>query len=184
MTVQEIILIGIGLSMDAVAVSITNVMVYRNMNKMEALAQPLLFGFFQGIMPLAGGLLAGGIFAEAISTYAGIIIFAILGVIGVKMLKDGYANHKNETCTRPLMSYKLLFFQGIATSVDAFAVGIGLSLLNVKITSAAAIIATTTFFLVTLAILPGKKFGEMLGCRAEMLGGVILIAIGLKAMFV
>lgn len=181
MTITELILMGIGLSMDAVAVSMTNGMVYKNTSKGKLAAQPMGFGAMQGLMPLLGGILAGGLFAETIAAYGGIIIFAILGVIGFKMVKDGIATHKEEVCIRPAMTYKLLFFQGIATSVDAFAVGIGLKLLGVDLPSAAVIIAVTTFTLVIAAMLIGKKFGDYLGYKAEILGGIILILIGIKA---
>lgn len=182
MTILEILFIGVGLSMDAVAVSMTNGMVYRDLNKRRIIAQPLLFGGFQGIMPILGGFLAGGIFAEAVTRYAGIIIFIILGIIGGKMLKEGMEKRNAEICYKTELPYKVLFFQGIATSIDAFAVGIGLRLLKVDLLSASAIIAGTTLILVIVALLIGRKFGDYLGCKAEILGGVILILIGLKAL--
>jgi len=182
MTTIEILLIGIGLSMDAVAVSITNGMVFRNTSKGKIIAQPLYFAVFQGIMPLLGGVLAGGIFATAVSKYSGIVVLLILGVIGGKMIKEGYSKLKEEVCTKPLLTHKILLFQAIATSIDAFAVGIGLEILNVELIPAAALIALTTGVLVAVAIIVGKRFGNYLGCKAEMLGGVILVLIGIKAM--
>lgn len=181
MGIIEIILIGIGLSMDAVAVSMTNGMVYKTMSRNTTMLQPIYFGMFQGIMPLLGGFLSGSILAEAISSYSGYIILVILGIIGIKMVKDGYKSQKDEACVRPNMSNRLLIAQAFATSVDAFAVGIGLSLLDVNLLYAASIISITTFILVIVSIRIGKKFGDYLGCKAEMLGGVILISIGLKA---
>jgi len=182
MTTIEILLIGVGLSMDAVAVSLSNGMSYRNVSRGMVIAQPLYFAGFQGIMPLLGGLLAGGTFAGAISEYAGIVIFLILAVIGGKMLKEGLSKRTEEICTKPFLTHKILFFQGIATSIDAFAVGIGLKLLHVELVPAALLIAGTTGILVVLAIATGKKFGEYLGCKAEILGGVILVLIGIKAL--
>lgn len=182
MTTIEILLIAIGLSMDAVAVSMSNGMAYRDVSKGMIIAQPLYFAGFQGIMPILGGLLAGGIFASAISQYAGIVIFLILGFIGGKMIKEGYAKTKEDVCTKPFLTYRILFFQGIATSIDAFAVGIGFRLLHVEMLPAASLIAGTTGILVVVAIIIGKKFGDYLGCRAEMLGGAILVLIGMKAL--
>ena len=182
MTTLEILLIGIGLSMDAVAVSMTNGMVYRNTSKGKIIAQPLYFSIFQGIMPLLGGALAGGIFADAISKYSGITVFLILGIIGGKMVKEGYSKLKEEVCTKPFLTHKILLLQAFATSIDAFAVGIGLELLHVDLIPAASIIAATTGVLVAAAMILGKKFGEYLGCKAEILGGVILILIGIKAL--
>lgn len=182
MTTIELLLIGIGLSMDAVAVSMSNGMVYRNTSKGKIIAQPLYFAVFQGVMPLLGGVLAGGIFANAVSKYSGIAVFLILGVIGGKMIIEGYSKLKEEVCTKPFLTHKMLIFQAIATSIDAFAVGIGLEILNVELIPAALLIAVTTGVLVSAAILLGKKFGEYLGCKAEILGGVILVLIGIKAM--
>lgn len=182
MTTIEILLIAVGLSMDAVAVSMSNGMSYRDTSKLMIGAQPLCFAGFQGIMPLLGGLLAGGIFASAISKYAGIVIFLILGFIGGKMIKEGYSKTKEEVCAKPFLTFRILFFQGIATSIDAFAVGIGFKLLNVDLVPAASLIAGTTGILVVVAIFIGKKFGDYLGCRAEILGGAILVAIGIKAL--
>ena len=90
----EIILIGLGLSMDAVAVSMANGMAYKNTTKAKTLAMPILFGVFQGLMPLIG-YFAGGLFADVISKYANILVFVILGFIGGKMLKDNLG-HKDE----------------------------------------------------------------------------------------
>lgn len=182
MTTLEILLIGIGLSMDAVAVSMINGMVYINISKGKTIAQPLYFAIFQGIMPLLGGALAGGMFADAISKYSGIIVFLILGVIGGKMIEEGYSKLKENVCTKLFLTHKILFFQAIATSIDAFAVGIGLELLHVKLIPAALIISATTGVLVVAAILIGKKFGAYIGCKAEILGGIILISIGIKAL--
>lgn len=182
MTTLEILFVAVGLSMDAVAVSMSNGMSYRDTSKGMIVAQPLFFAGFQGIMPILGGLLAGGIFAGAVSQYAGIVIFLILAFIGGKMVKEGYLKTKEEVCEKPSLTCRILFFQGIATSIDAFAVGIGFKLLNVELLSAAALVAGTTGVLVVVAIFIGKKFGDYFGCRAEILGGAILVVIGIKAL--
>jgi putative Mn2+ efflux pump MntP len=181
MTWGEILLIAVGLSMDAVAVSMTNGMVYNGMKKSLQLMQPLAFGGFQALMPLLGGLLAGGILANAVTRFSGIVILGILGIIGIKMLKDGIASLREEVCIRPEMNGKLILIQSIATSLDAFAVGIALKLAGAPLLEAALVFGVTTFILVIFAIIIGKKFGDYLGCRAEILGGAILLLIGLKA---
>ncbi len=94
MTLMEIVLIGVGLAMDAVAVSMTNGMVYRNLGVKEYIAMPIFFGVFQAIMPLIGNF-AGGLFSSFISKYAGIVILLILGVIGGKMIKEGF-EHRSD----------------------------------------------------------------------------------------
>ena len=155
MSLFEIILIGIGLSMDAVAVSMTNGMVYKGSSKGKTYSMPIFFGVFQGLMPLIG-YFAGGLFADVISQYACFLVFAILGFIGGKMIKDGLehiqeekeANEQNveveEKEEVKTLTYKMLFIQAIATSIDAFAVGIGFSVAQVNILPAVAIIGITT----------------------------------------
>lgn len=191
MSLIEIILIGIGLAMDAVAVSMTNGMVCKNLKTKDYVLMVLFFAIFQAIMPLIG-YFAGGLFAEIISKYAGIVIFLILGIIGGKMIKEGWEHMREQrvagnkkACDTGLAQRKLTFsvliFQSIATSIDAFAVGVGFSAMRVDILLAVSIIAFVTADLVALAIVMGRKFGDILGSRAEILGGIILVIIGIKA---
>ena len=182
MTLFDIFFISVGLAMDAAAVSMTNGMVYRNLKKSVYMAMPIFFGLFQAIMPILG-YYAGGIFAEIITKYSGIVIFIILGIIGGKMVKEGIDDLKsNDGCANKVMSLKVLIFQSVATSIDAFAVGIGFSAVKMSIWTPAAIIGIITAIIVIIAIIIGRKFGNMLGCRAEILGGIILFIIGLKAL--
>lgn len=192
----EIILIGLGLSMDAVAVSMTNGMVYKDTPQSKTLAMPVLFGLFQGLMPLIG-YFAGGLFADVISQYASLLVFLILGFIGGKMLKDGLSHKKeeaeetlevtgteeNDKTEGKVLTYKTLVVQAIATSIDAFAVGIGFSAMQVSIVPATIIITLTTAICCLVAIFAGKKFGNLLGNKSEMLGGIILLVIAVKALF-
>ena len=180
MNLVDIIMIGIGLSMDAVAVSLTNGMVYR-MGQDKKFMMPVFFGVFQGLMPLIG-YYTGGIFAQWISQYSGWIIFVILGFLGAKMLKEGLSHEEVEKKEPTMMTYGVLFVQAIATSIDAFAVGIAFCTTCVSIWSSAGIICLTTFICSLIAVLLGKKFGEMLGKKAEALGGSILILLALKAL--
>lgn len=182
MTLIEIILIGVGLAMDAVAVSMTNGMVYRNLGVKEYIAMPVFFGAFQAIMPLIGNF-AGSLFASFISRYAGIVILLILGVIGGKMIKEGFEHRKDpqKVAMGKKLSLGVLIFQAIATSIDAFAVGVGFSAMQVNIVQAVVLIAIVTIILTTIAIIIGRKFGDILGSSAEILGGAILVIIGIKA---
>lgn len=182
MTLIEIILIGVGLAMDAVAVSMTNGMVYRNLRAKEYIAMPIFFGVFQAIMPLIGNF-AGGLFASFISKYAGIVILLILAVIGGKMIKEGFEHRSDpkKVAVGKKLSLGVLIFQAIATSIDAFAVGVGFSAMQVNIIQAVTIIAIVTIILTTIAIVIGRKFGDILGSSAEILGGAILVIIGIKA---
>ena len=183
MGLTDILLIGVGLAMDAAAVSMTNGMVYKNLNKLTYISMPVFFGVFQMLMPVMG-YYAGGLFAEIMTRYSGIVIFVILGIIGAKMIKEGVEDlRKHEVCPAKIMTLKILFFQAIATSIDAFAVGIGFSAVGIGIFRPSAIIGAVTVFIVVAAIFIGRRFGNMLGCRAEILGGMILAVIGIKALF-
>jgi putative Mn2+ efflux pump MntP len=181
-TLWEIIMIGIGLSMDAAAVSMTNSMACRHTTKSKLLAMPLLFGVFQAIMPFVG-YYAGGLFSEFLNKYSGIIVLLILGGIGGKMIYDGFYSDVVDTCTKDSLTYRMLFVQAIATSIDAFAVGVGFSALKLHIIPAVLIIGATTIICSFIAIRIGKRFGDLLDNKAEILGGVILIIIGIKALF-
>ena len=182
MTLADILLISVGLAMDAAAVSMTNGMVYRNLRKRTYAAMPVFFGAFQALMPVFG-FYAGSLFASIITRFSGIVIFIILGIIGGKMIKDGIEDLKShETCADKLITLKVLLFQSVATSIDAFAVGIGFSAMGMSIWMPASVIGAVTAVVVVAAILIGRKFGDMLGCRAEILGGVILVIIGIKAL--
>ncbi|MBO5409229.1 MAG: manganese efflux pump [Clostridia bacterium] len=180
MNFTDIIMIGIGLSMDAVAVSLTNGMVYR-MGKDKKFMMPVFFGIFQGLMPLLG-YFTGGIFSKWLVRYSGWIIFFILGFLGAKMVKEGLSHERLEKKEPTVMTYGVLFVQAIATSIDAFAVGIAFCTTCVSIWSSSAIICVTTFICSFIAVLIGKKFGEFLGKKAEVFGGSILILLALKAL--
>ena len=182
MDLADILLIGAGLSMDAAAVSMTNGMVYKNLTKIKYAAMPAFFGAFQMLMPILG-YYAGGLFADIMAKYSGIVVFVILGIIGGKMIKEGFDDmKKHENAPSRVMDLKTLFFQAVATSIDAFAVGIGFSALGIGIIGPSAIIGATTAVIVVIAILIGRKVGDMLGSRAEVLGGAILVIIGIKAL--
>ncbi|MBE6114456.1 MAG: manganese efflux pump [Erysipelotrichaceae bacterium] len=180
----EIIMLGIGLSMDAVAVTITNVLGYKCLSKKQKLSMPIAFGLFQGLMPMIG-YYAGSLFSEFISRYAGLVTLLVLGYIGGNMIKESFEKDECECCgerdTR--YTFKVLFFQAVATSIDAFAVGVSFAALRVNVLFASTIIAISTAFLCFIALYVGKKFGEVLGERAQLLGGMILVLIGIKAMF-
>ena len=178
MSIVTILLIGLGLSMDASAVSMSNAMNQKNMRFRWALAMALSFGLFQGIMPLIG-YFAGSVFAGYISHIDHWIAFLLLGVIGGKMMFDGFKKEEDEPdCKR--LTIKILLVQSVATSIDALAIGVSFAAMNVNIWSAAGLIAATTFCCSLIAVFLGKKFGNLLGQKAEIFGGTILVLIGLK----
>ena len=176
----EISLIGIGLAMDAVAVAMTNGMVYKRLSLSHYILMPLLFGVFQGVMPLIG-FYAGTLFAGIIMKYSGIVIFAILAVIGGNMIKESLSR-ESEAIEIKRLTMTVLIFQAVATSIDAFAVGVGFCAVCVEILPAVTIIAGITAVMVAGAIVIGKKFGDIFENKAEFLGGMILIIIGVKGL--
>ncbi len=180
MTIFEIFLIGVALSMDAFAVCLSSAMVYINMTPGRKLSMPIAFGVFQGIMPITGFYL-GSLFESIISKWSGPIALIILGFIGVNMIREGLSD--DEESDQKELTFKVLMLQAIATSIDAFAVGVSFAASGAPIFKAAPLIALTTFILSLIAIAIGTKLGEKLGEHAEVVGGVILICIGIKSMF-
>ena len=190
MGIAEILLLGIALAMDAFAVTISNTFCYRGASKVRLFMLPVAFGVFQGLMPLLGYFL-GGIVGGFIEQYCGIVTLVILGFIGGNMIKEGVKElrerkeGKGDVCSIDVqkLTAKIILVQAVATSIDAFAVGVSLRAASVEIVSAAAIITLTTFACCLVALAVGKRFGNMLGDRAQIVGGAVLVAIGLKAMF-
>lgn len=179
MSYFEIFMIGVGLSMDAFAVCASNGLVYKNVNRRWSLAMALCFGIFQALMPTAGYFL-GSAFEKYITAFDHILALVLLGFIGVKMLIDGIRD-KDDGASGLKMTFGILLLQGIATSIDALAVGISFAAMSdVSILPAASLIGCTTFCLCIVALVIGKRFGRLLGAKAQIVGGVILVAIGLK----
>lgn len=181
MQFYELLLIGIGLAMDAFAVSITNGLVYKNMTKKLMLMTCLCFGVFQGVMPTIGYFVGRG-FSSYISAYDHYIALILLGFIGGKMLIDAIKERKEEIKQiDKSLTVPILLVQGVATSIDALAVGVSFAILpNVSITFSAGIIAIITFVMCLVAFVIGKRFGKLLNDKAQIFGGLILISIGLK----
>jgi len=178
MQLWEILAIGLSLSMDATAVTLCNSMACPNTGRAMLFAMPFSFGVFQGIMPILG-YLAGSVFSEFITRYAGIIALVILGFIGANMIKGAFESDPKKRSDR--LTLWPLMLQSLATSIDAFAVGVSFVALNANVWTAAPVIALTTFFCSLAALLLGKKLGERFGKRAELAGGVVLILIGIKS---
>ena len=190
MGLLEILMLGVALATDAFSVTISNTFAFDDHKFSRLMRMPLFFGFFQFGMPLAG-YLVGGLAANLIEKYAGIVSLVILGFIGSNMLYSGYkafredASEEEEESQQDAttLSFGKLIFQAIATAIDAFAVGVSFRAHSVDILVASALFGIITAILCTIALFIGKKLGLLLGDRAEMVGGVVLILIGLKAFF-
>lgn len=180
MQIWEVFLIGIGLSMDAMAVSVSNCLAYGQQNRRRLAAMPLYFGGFQALMPILGACV-GGLFADIIQTYSGWAVFVILGAIGASMVWEAMHGQEEKQDSKPLTHWMLLC-QAVATSIDAFAVGVGLSAAGVHIVPAACIIGVTTALCTIFGMVLGRRCGELLESHAQVLGGIILIFIGVKSL--
>lgn len=178
----EIFLIGVGLSMDAFAVSVCKGLGMHRVNYAHALVIALFFGVFQGLMPVIGWLV-GSAFAVYVTAVDHWIAFALLAFVGGKMLWDAFHDEgeeeDDETSTQRL-DLRELFMLAIATSIDALAVGVTFAFLQVNIVPAITIIGCTTFVISIAGVYVGNVFGSRYKSRAELTGGVILILIGLK----
>ena len=181
MDFTTLLFLALGLSMDAFAVSISNGLSFRNYGKKEALFTSFAFGFFQALMPVIG-FFAGQIFAGAIQAVDHWVALVLLGYIGGKMIFDAVRElrHPQECEVNRTLTLRMVMMQAVATSIDALAVGISLSLMKVNIAFAASAIGVITFLCCTVGSLLGKKFGSMLKEKAEIAGGLILVAIGIK----
>ena len=177
MGVLEIIILSIGLAMDATTVSMTDGMVNRKIKISKAILIGLVFGLFQALMPLLGYLF-GTLFVDVVETIDHWIALLLLGYLGGKMLYDGIKNKDEEEINE--LSFKSLLVQGVATSIDALAVGISFATLKVDIVLAVVSIGVITAGLSIMGVFIGKKFGDLLNNKATILGGIILIFIGLK----
>lgn len=177
-----LLLMGVGLAMDAFAVSICKGLSMRKVNKKQCLVIGLFFGGFQALMPFVGWVL-GSQFEQYITSIDHWIAFILLGFIGGKMVVEAI-REKDEAVEvgkmDPPLDLKEMFILAIATSIDALAVGITFAFLQVPIVEAISIIGITTFVISVIGVYVGNFFGNRYKKKAELAGGMILILIGLK----
>jgi len=172
-----IFLVALGLCFDTFAVSISSGIAKQNIIFTDALKIALTLAFFQGVMPLAGWSLGEQV-KSIISNIDHWVAFTILFVLGLKMILESFKNEKKKEIN-PLNPLYLIGI-AIATSLDALAVGFSFSIISIPIIISAIIIGAVTFFASMLGILFGKKTGKNFGNKVEIIGGIILIAIGIK----
>ena len=175
----EIILIAVGLAMDAFAVSITLGLAAGKPKLKHMLIPGAYFGFFQALMPSIG-YFAGTYFADKIQSIDHWIAFGLLGFIGGKMIQDSFNAAAEETNDALSFTPVKMLALAVATSIDALAVGITFAFFKVHIVSAAAVTGVITFAISVCGIKIGGAFGAKFKSKAECIGGVVLIAIGTK----
>ncbi len=180
MGIGELILLAVGLSMDAFAVSVCKGLSVKRAGAKESVICGIWFGGFQGLMPLIGYFL-GTLFAEAIQAFDHWIAFGLLAIIGINMLKEAFSKDCDCENNNADFSAKTMFVMAIATSIDALAVGISLAMAgDVNIVAAVVLIGVITFFLSGLGVKIGNLFGNRFEKKAQVTGGVILILLGIK----
>ena len=178
MSILEILLIAVGLSMDAFAVSITLGLSLDKPKIMHYLTPGIYFGFFQALMPFIG-YFTGTYFADKIQNLDHFVAFALLGIIGGKMIKESFSKEETKETGNSMRFTKMLGL-ATATSIDALAVGITFAFFQIDIFRAVVIIGTTTFLISIGGVKIGNIFGLRFKSKAELLGGSILVLLGIK----
>ena len=180
MRLPEIVLIAIGLSMDAFAVSITLGLSVKKPTPKEILTPGLFFGFFQALMPIIG-YFSGIYFVNKIQDLDHWIAFVLLGFIGGKMIKESFSkNDEAEAENKNSFQFIWMLILAVATSIDALAVGITFAFFRVNIIQAAVITGLITFFISTGGVKIGNIFGMKFKSKAEFAGGAVLVILGIK----
>lgn len=180
--VIELFLLGVGLSMDAFAVSVCKGLGMRKLNKKQALIIGLYFGGFQALMPFVGWLL-GSQFQKYITSIDHWIAFILLGFIGGKMMIEAVREWNEEEVVDVIdapIDHKNMLVLAVATSIDALTVGITFAFLGTPIVEAITIIGITTMVISIAGVVVGNFFGSRYKSKAEFIGGLILVLLGLK----
>lgn len=188
MDLFTLILLAVGLSMDAFAVSICKGLAIKKLSFRHMLIIGAWFGCFQAIMPTIGYFL-GIQFARFVNSFAPWIAFILLLLIGINMIRESFSKEEKEYEETSAIGFKTMFFMAIATSIDALAVGITFACVPVSIIQATALLNTilaviiigiTTFIISIAGVKIGNIFGSLYKNKAEFVGGVILILLGIK----
>ena len=177
MGVLELLLLSVGLAMDAFAVSVCKGISMKKMNWKKAIIIGLYFGGFQALMPTIGYFL-GAAFQSLITSIDHWIAFILLGIIGGGMIKESFGDEEENR--NDDVSFKTMIVLAIATSIDALAIGITFAFLNVNLVLAISLIGIITFILSVFGTKIGNRFGDKYEKKAEFLGGVILVLLGIK----
>jgi len=177
MGLAELLVIAVGVSMDAFAVSVCKGLSVRALKPKHSVLTALWFGGFQALMPLIGYFL-GVSFADFVSDVDHWIAFILLGIIGSNMIKESFSGDQEDV--NPDFSVNAMFPLAVATSIDALAIGVSFAFLRVDIWEAVILIGVTTGLFSALGVYIGKWFGNRYKSKAEFAGGLILIAMGIK----
>ena len=177
MKVWEIVFISFGLAMDAFAVSVCKGLSMRKMDWKKAAIIAAWFGFFQMMMPVAGYYI-GAVFKGMLEKVAHWIAFVLLTIVGINMIRE--SGEQESDAMSDSIDFRTMILLAVATSIDALAVGFSFAMLRTSLIVAAISIGIITFFLSLAGVSLGQRFGNRLGNKAELLGGLVLVAIGVK----
>lgn len=178
MGIAELLILAVGVSMDALAVAICKGLSIQKLKLRHALIVGAWFGIFQALMPTIGWFL-GSAFTDLITAIDHWIAFILLAIIGGNMLREALSKKEDEDID-PSLAFGSMLLLAIATSIDALAVGVTLALLKVNIIATVLSIGLCTFVISTVGVKIGHVFGKKFKAKAEFLGGAVLILIGLK----
>lgn len=178
MGILTVFFIAIGLSFDSFAVATSSGILLRDITFRNAMKISFSLAFFQGMMPVLGWL-AGHQVKNYIESVDHWIAFGLLAIIGLKMIIESFKHESVRKQINPL-NLKVMVYMSIATSIDALIIGFSFAVISIRIISAVFVIGAVTFIIAMLGILFGKKAGKHLGQEMDIIGGLILIAIGVK----
>lgn len=178
MSFLTLLLVAVGLSADAFAVALGKGLQMKRLSGHGILALAVTFGLFQGLMPVLGWAVATG-FADYVTSVDHWIAFGLLALIGGKMIWEAFGDD-DEDAGDGRVPFGELMLLGVATSIDALAVGISFAFLDVSVAGAAVLIGVTTFGLTAVGVVLGHRAGVRFRGPAEVVGGLVLIGIGLK----
>ena len=178
MVFAELLIIAVGLSMDAFAVSICKGLSVRHVSPRQAGLAALWFGGFQALMPMLGYFL-GVSFADFVASVDHWIAFILLGIIGGNMIKESFQK-EDDVCVCPDFTFRTMLAMAVATSIDALAIGVSFAFLKVNIWLAILLIGLVTAIFSASGVYIGNIFGSRYKSKAEFAGGLILISMGLK----
>lgn len=178
MSLVELFILAVGLSMDACAVSICKGLSVEKLRPKHAVLCGLYFGGFQALMPLIGWAL-GSQFSNLISSIDHWIAFILLGILGINMIRESRSEEEEE-CPDASFGFRAMLTMAVATSIDALAVGVTFAFLQVNIIPAITFIGITTFLFSAVGVKIGNVFGSRFKSKAEFFGGLVLVLMGIK----
>ncbi len=179
--VAQAAVMGVALAMDAMAVTLSNTLCEPDMPVSKRYAMPVMFALFQAGMPVAG-FFGGRLVAGYIEAYAGVVSLVILAFVGGKMIVEAVGELRHpESCPTAKLTYATIALESVATSIDAFVVGVSLAAARADIALYGAMIGLTTLACCLAVLWAGRRLGEHFGSHAQIAGGVVLVLIGLKA---